>query len=175
LGEGNEGFWQEKINYRIYKIERMLGRCAHDNLPQLLEYAGFETTPTEIVAPTNAFVRFANEPAFFLPIGGYMRLNSPKGATTVEGKFGVAISDTVTRAADFRIEEEMADGNTHLLQSHVVKPGEYYLKEFSVSLSGEPGHRIILRTAAAQQLDAAKTGEKEQAAPITCWANLRFR
>src|SRR5262249_3608234 len=81
LGADNERYWQNTISYRVYKIESTLGKCAHDRLPQLLGYAGFQVTPTEIVASSNAFVNVGSKPAFFLPIGGYLRLTAPKGAT----------------------------------------------------------------------------------------------
>jgi len=177
LGADNERFWHETITYRVYKIENKLGRCAHDNLSKLLTYAGFQTTPTEIVSSTNAFVRVANEPVFFLPIGGFMRLNAPKGATLLEGKYGVGLSAAIVRVADFRIEEEMPDGTMHLLRSRMSNHGEYGLEQFSVPLSGDAGHKLILRTAAPvnAEVNGATNTDWGENPPLSCWANVRFK
>lgn len=176
LGVGNQRFWQETISYRIYKIENKLGRCAHENLPRLLTYAGFQTTPTEIVAASNAFVRIQYESAFFLPLGGYMRLHPPKGTTKLQGEWGLGTSDPNVQAADFHVEEEMTNGTVQVLVSCLANAGDYGLHPFSVPLSGDSEHKIILRTAASlnAQLDALKNGASETNLPLSCWADVRF-
>lgn len=168
LGAGNERFWQQTISYRLYNIENTLGRSAHDRLPQLLSYAGFQCAPTEIVASSNAFVSVESKPAFFLPIGGYMRLNVPKGATMLEGKWGLGSSSANAPAVDFHVEEETPDGTRLILQSHVANPGEYGMVKFTVQLSSNSEHRIILRTAPTLRSDATNTF------PLSCWADVRF-
>lgn len=177
LGAGNQHFWQETIRYRIYKIEKPLGRGARENLPRLLTYAGFERTPTEIVAPSNAFVRVQTEPAFFLPVGGYMRLNAPKGATALEGKYGLGMPDPNGQAAEFRIEEEMPDGTVQALESHLTSPGDYGLQAFSVPLSSDTSHKLILRTAPSlnAEIETAKMGADRKSPPLSCWADVRFK
>jgi hypothetical protein len=176
LGDGNEQFWQELIHYRIYKIENKIGRRSHENLPRLLSYAGFQTIPTEIVSSSNAFVRVESEPAFFLPIGGYIRLNAPRGATTIAGKYGISMGSANAQAADFRIEEEMPDGTTRILHSHVANPGDHGMQQFSVPLSTDAEHKLILRTGATldAQPDRASISETQKAVPITSWADIRF-
>jgi hypothetical protein len=176
LGVGNQRFWQETISYRIYKIENKLGRCAHENLPRLLTYAGFQTTPTEIVAASNAFVRIQYESAFFLPIGGYMRLHPPKGTTKLQGEWGLGTSDPNVQAADFHVEEEMTNGTVQVLVSRLANAGDYGLHPFSVPLSGDSEHKIILKTAASlnAQLDALKNGASGTNLPLSCWADVRF-
>jgi hypothetical protein len=176
LGTGKERFWQDAIHYRIYRIENKLGRSARENLPRLLTYAGFKTEPTEIISHSNAFVRVENQPAFFLPVGGSMQLSAPKGASTLAGKYGLGTSAPNAQAANFLIEEELPDGTSHVLQSYVPKPGEFGMKSFSVSLSADTEHKLVLRSAPATNVDlnVAKSGEKENSGPLSCWADVRF-
>jgi hypothetical protein len=177
VGADNQSFWQAIIGYRIYKIENRLGRCAQRNLPRLLTCAGFETAPTEIVAASNAFVRIENKTAFFLPVGGFMRLDAPKGATTLEGEYGLARSAPNVQSADFRIEEQMPDGSMRLLQSHLARPGDYGLQPFSVLLSGETEHKLVLRTAVSPnaESDAARGGNAGEKTRLCCWTDVRFK
>lgn len=177
MGAGNQRFWQETIGYRIYKIERNLGRCAREQLPRLLAYAGFEAAPDAIVAASNAFMRVENKPAFLLPVGGYMRFNAPKAATAIEGECGMAKADPNVQAADFRIEEEMPDGSVRTLQSHVANPGDYGLQPFSVPLSSDADHKLILRTAATPNAEfgALTNGKGSTNLPLSCWADVRFK
>jgi hypothetical protein len=176
LGAGNERFWEGTIAYRVYKIENRLGRSVRESLPRLLTYAGFQTIPAEIVSPTNAFVHVEGKPAFFLPPGGYMRLNPPLGTKLLEGKCGMGTSNPNVRAADFRIEEEMPDGSARVLKSQVSNPGDYGLKSFSIPLSGQID-KLILRAAPTTnaETNSLKNGEKEKADPISCWAEVRFK
>jgi hypothetical protein len=143
----------------------------------LLTYAGFETVPTEIIAASNAFVRVASKPAFFVPIGGYMRFNAPKGAMALEGECGMAKADSSAQAADFRIEEEMPDGSVRTLRSHLANPGDYGLQPFSVPLSGDADHKLILRTASSleAEINTQRSGATEKNLPLSCWADVRFK
>ena len=161
VGAGNERYWRDTISYRLYKIENTLGRCARDRLPQLLGYAGFQVTPTEINASSNAFVRVESMPAFFLPIGGFIRLTAPKNATRLEGKWGLGTTPIDAQPADFRVEEEMTDGTARILQSHVANPGEYGMQKFTVLFSGDAEHRIILRTAPTLPAKASEAKHQE--------------
>jgi hypothetical protein len=170
FGAGNERYWQETIAFRLYKIENRLGRSARESLPRLLTYAGFQTIPTEIVSSSNAFVHVESKPAFFLPLGGYIRLNPPLGTKLLEGKCGIGTSNPNLQAVDFRIEEEMPDGSVRVLQSQIANPGDYGLKSFSISLSGNTD-KLILRTA---PVPGAETNT-EKAAPLSCWAEVRFK
>jgi hypothetical protein len=172
IGAGNERFWEETIDYRVYKIENRLGRSARESLPRLLTYAGFETIPVEIVSSTNAFVHVDGKPAFFLPLGGYLRLNPPLGTRLLEGKCGLGTSNPNVQAADFRIEEEMPDGSVRVLKSQVAKPGEYGMKSFSVPLSGQTD-KLVLRT--APTVNSPSGNETEKEAPLSCWAEVRFK
>jgi hypothetical protein len=174
LGAGNERYWQEPIAYRLYKIDNRLGRSARESLPRLLTYAGFQTIPAEIVSPSNSFVHVESKPAFFLPLGGSIRLNAPIDATTIEGRCGMATSNPNVQAADFRIEEQLPDGSVHVLQSQIANPGDYGMKPFSVSLSTNADRKLILRSVPATNAEAnpPNRSETEKAGPISCWADI---
>jgi hypothetical protein len=177
LGVGNERFWEEKISYRIYKIENRLGRGARESLPRLMTYAGFQTIPAEIVSPTNAFVHVEGKPAFFLPLGGAIRLNAPMEAKMLEGRFGLGTSNPNVQAADFRVEEELPNGTVRVLLSQISNPGDYGMKSFSVPLSNDADRKLILRTAAAtnSETNLANRTEMDKALPLSCWAEVRFK
>lgn len=177
LGAGNARFWQESIAYRIYKIDNTLGRNAHESLARLLSYAGFQTIPAEIVSPSNAFVHVESEPAFFLPLGGGIRLNAPMEATTLEGRFGMGSSHPNVQAADFRIEEELPGGSVRVLLSRILNPGDYGMKPFSLPLSTDADRKLILRSAPATNaaVNSLSNSETEKALPLSCWADVRFK
>jgi len=177
LGAGNERFWQESIAYRLYKIENRLGRSARESLPRLLSFAGFQTIPAEIVSSSNAFVHVESKPAFFLPLGGSIRFNAPIDARTIEGKYGMGTSNPNVQPAEFRIEEELPNGTVHVLQSQISKPGDYGMKPFSVSLSSEADRKLILRSAPATNatINSPTGSETENPAPLSCWADVRFK
>jgi hypothetical protein len=177
LGAGNERYWQDPIAYRLYKIENRLGRSVRESLPRLLTYAGFQTIPAEIVSSSNAFMHVESKPAFFLPLGGSIRLNAPIDAKILEGKCGMGTSNPNVQAADFRIEEELADGSVHLLQSRIANPGEYGMKSFSVSLSTNADRKLILRSAPATNAEAnpPSRSETEKPGPLSCWADIRLK
>jgi hypothetical protein len=177
LGAGNERYWQETIAYRLYKIENRLGRSARESLPRLLTFAGFQTIPAEIVSSSNAFVHVENRPAFFLPLGGSIHLNAPIEAKMLEGNCGMGTSNPNVQAANFRIEEQLPDGSIHVLQSRIANPGEYGMKAFSISLSTNADRKIFLRSAAATNAEAnsPNRSEIEKPAPLSCWADIRFK
>jgi hypothetical protein len=177
LGADNQRFWQETSDYRIYKIENRLGRSVRESLPRLLTYAGFQTIPTEIVSPTNAFVHAEGKPAFFLPLGGAIHLNAPMEAKMLEGKFGLATSNPNVQAADFRIEEELPNGTVRVLLSQISNPGDYGMKPFSVPLSSDADRKLILRTAPTTNAESnsLKNGQTEKPEPLSCWAEVRFK
>ena len=177
LGAGNESYWQETIAYRIYKIENRLGRSTRESLPRLLTYAGFQTIPVEIVSSSNAFVHVESKPAFFLPLGGSIRLNPPIEAKILEGKVGMGTSNPNVQAADFRVEEKLPDGTVRVLFSKISNPGDYGMKPFSVPLSSDADRKLILRTAPAinAEIDSANRTETERAVPLSCWAEVRFK
>jgi hypothetical protein len=177
LGTGNERFWQKSIAYRLYKIENRLGRSARESLPRLLSFAGFQTIPAEIVSSSNAFVHVESKPAFFLPLGGSIRFNAPIDARTIEGKYGMGTSNPNVQPAEFRIEEELPNGTVHVLQSQISKPGDYGMKPFSVSLSSEADRKLILRSAPATNatINSPTGSETENPAPLSCWADVRFK
>lgn len=175
LGASNERFWQETIAYRIYKIENRLGRSARESLPRLLTYAGFQTIPAEIVSPSNAFVHVESKPAFFLPLGGFIRLNAPVEARMLEGKCGMGTSNPNVQAANFRIEEELPDGTVRVLLSQICNPGDYGMKPFSVPLSSDADRKLILRTTTNAEINSTNRTQTEKAAPISCWADVRFK
>jgi hypothetical protein len=175
LGAGNERYWKETIAYRIYKIENRLGRSARESLPRLLTYAGFQTIPAEIVSPSNAFVHVESKPAFFLPLGGSIRLNAPIEARMLEGKCGMGTSNPNVQAANFRIEEELPDGSVRVLLSQICNPGDYGMKPFSVPLSSDADRKVIMRTTANAEIDSTNRSETEKKIPLSCWAEVRFK
>jgi len=177
LGTGNDRYWQQTIGYRLYKIENRLGRSARESLPRLLTYAGLQTIPAEIVSSSNAFVHVESKPAFFLPPGGSIRFNAPIDAKIIEGKCGLGSSNPNVPPTDFRIEEQSPDGNVRVLLSRTSNPGDYGMKPFSVSLSSEADRRLILRSAAATNaaINSLSNRETEPAAPLSCWADVRFK
>jgi hypothetical protein len=173
---GNERYWQETIAYRLYKIENRLGRSGHESLPRLLTYAGFQTIPAEIVS-SNAFVHVESKPAFFVPLGGSIQLNTPIDAKALDGKFGMGTSNPNVQAADFRIEEQLPGGTVRVLLSQISNPGDYGMKPFSVLLSTDADRKIFLRSAAATNAASnSLTGsETEMATPLSCWSDIRFK
>jgi hypothetical protein len=175
LGAGNERFWQEPIAYRIYKIENRIGRSARESLPRLLTYAGFQTIPAEIVTSSNAFVHVESKPAFFLPLGGSIRLSAPMEAKVLEGKYGIGSSNPNVQAANFRIEEELPDGTVRVLLSQISNPGDYGMKPFAVPLSNDADRKLILRTTTNAEINSKNRTETEKAFPLSCWAEVRFK
>jgi len=122
-------------------------------------------------------VHVESKPAFFLPLGGSIRLNPPIEAKILEGKVGMGTSNPNVQAADFRVEEELPDGTVRVLFSKISNPGDYGMKPFSVPLSSDADRKLILRTAPAinAEIDSANRTETERAVPLSCWAEVRFK
>jgi hypothetical protein len=81
------------------------------------------------------------------------------------------------QAADFRIEEQLPDGNVRVLLSRISNPGDYGMKPFSVSLSSEADRKLILRSASATNaaINSLNSSDTEMATPLSCWAEVRFK
>jgi hypothetical protein len=173
--EGRDmNFWQDDINYKIYRIETKLGRSAPPDMARL-KLPGFEFGPQEITAPSNSvsLVTVGGDPALLLRPGGQMIFNIPTGATNVSGSFGfteAAYLQGATGGAEFRVEETAKDGTMRLLFAQNLSPRtrveDRGLKHFSVPLPVQDGGTVVFRSVSASQDNFQWD--------LTCWAEIRF-
>jgi len=172
LGSGSKYLWPETIAFRLYRIENQLGHSASPELARLLDFPGFETAPAEVVANGQSFITVGGKPAMFLPPDGFMRYVVPPGAKGIHGSYGFAPAAYVlggaTEGAEFRVEEELADGSLRLLHSQILRPyskaEDRGLKPFSVSCPGAGTRKLLLR--------ALPLGQDLSPRDLTCWSEI---
>lgn len=174
LTPATQAFWEPVVRFRIYRIVNQLGRSVSPQLSRLLKFPGFEVAPSSIVAPTNAIVQIGGKPALFVPPGGEIRFTEPLEAKLVRGSLGFAPGayslGGATEGAQFRIEEETADGNRRLLYSQTLTPSSNQadrgMKPFTVPCGGEGQRQLILH--------AVPVSPGGRPWDITCWAGVGF-
>ena len=167
--------WQSNIRFRVYRIENQLGNSASPELVRLLDFPGFDTAPSEVVANKPSFITVAGKPALFLPADGFMRFTVPAGAKLVQGKYGFAPAAYVlggaTEGAEFRIEQEMPDGSLRMLHSQVLRPSlnlaDRGLKSFSVVCPGSGPRKLLLR--------ALPLAANSSPWDVTCWSEIGIK
>jgi hypothetical protein len=172
LGPSSKYLWRERIAFRVYRIENQLGNSASPELARLLDFPGFEVAPVEIVANHQSFITVAGQPALLLPPDGFMRYIVPAGAKMIHGNYGFAPAAYVlggaTEGAEFRIEEERADGSLHLLHSQTLRPltneADRGMKPFVVLCPGTGTRKLLLR--------ALPLAQNISAADLTCWSEI---
>jgi hypothetical protein len=168
-------FWSENIAFRLFRIENQLGNSAPPELARLLDFPGFETAPTEVVASRQSFITIAGKPALFLPPDGFMRYVLPPAAKSLYGNYGFAPAAYVlggaTEGAEFRVEQEMPDGSLRLLHSKVLRPTanleDRGMKSFSVTCPGTGSRKLLLR--------ALPLAAGISPADVTCWSEIGIR
>ena len=173
--ESGKGYWNQNIAFRVYRIENQLGNSASPELARLLDFPGFETAPTEVVARKQSFITVAGKPALFLPADGFMRYVLAPGAKSIYGNYGFAPAAYVlggaTEGAEFRIEQELPDGSLRLLDSRILRPttnpADRGLKSFSVTCPGTGARKLLLRA-----LPLATTMSPSD---VTCWSEIGVR
>jgi hypothetical protein len=175
LGSSSKYLWHENIAFRVYRIENQLGNSASPELVRLLDFPGFETPPSEIVANHQSFITVAGKPALFLPPDGFMRYVVPPGAKMIYGNYGFAPAAYVlggaTEGAEFRIEQELADGSLRLLHSQLLRPltneADRGMKPFSVLCPGTGTRKLLLR--------ALPLAQNISSRDLTCWSEIGIR
>ncbi len=104
-----------------------------------------------------------------------MLFSVPPGATVITGAFGFAPAayslGRATEGAQFRIEEEQADGSFRLLYSQTLTPStnpdDRGMKPFAVPCPNQGTGKLILRARAV----SPNPGPWE----LTCWGEIGFK
>jgi hypothetical protein len=168
-------FWQSEARFRIYRLQERLCRFASKEFLQRVKFPGFATEPCDFCGSSNAVLSVAGLPVVLLPPGGYMRFEIPDWAGSAMVSHVYLSSPGVDPAAqaEFRVEEELANGTVETLRSTVAaperNPGKHSLTSYTISLSGQwQTHRkLVLKTV------PGTPGTPTDA--LTCWAGLEFQ
>ncbi len=172
---GSERFWKNSVRVRVFRVENQLGKCSSPDLARLMKFPGFEVAPTDVLSVMTSIVQVSGKPALLVPPGGSLRFTLPPGKSTITGRYGFApaayLLGGATPGAEFRIEEERADGTRRLLHSQTLRPvgnaDDRGMRTFSVSCPGGGPRKILLR--------AMPVPEGPSRWDYTCWAGVGFR
>jgi len=176
LPPGTKLFWQDIVRYKVYRLANQLGKSAAPELTRLLDYAGFEATPEQVVSPgAHKIITVGGKPALVLVGGGFVQCRIPEQAKFVKGNFGFAAAAYLlgggTAGAEFRIEEQYPDGHVDLLYSQVLKPltnpEDRGMKPFELACPGSGERRLFLRAVPLASGNAARDW--------TCWSEIGFK
>lgn len=169
IPRGSKPWWQEKVTYRVYRIDTTLGRSASADMARL-RFPGFQLAPDEVYASSNAVVLIDGTAALQLPAGASLTFRLPAGAVAVSGSYGFTRFG-VMQGAEFLVEEELADGTRQLLHSRMLSPRQTPtdagLKSFSLALSERSGGKLILRS----RCEPGANPYTE----LACWSSIRFK
>jgi hypothetical protein len=176
LPPGTQSLWQDTVQCKVYKIQNQLGKNAASELSRLLKFPGFESTPQTVEAlVTNTIMQVGGKPALALVGGGFLEFRIPSNAKYVKGNFGFAsaayLLGGATPGAEFRIEEESAEGSAQLLFSQelnpLTNPDDRGMKPFEVACPGTGERRLFLR--------ALPLPGGNPARDLTCWSEIGFK
>jgi hypothetical protein len=171
-----KSLWQDSVHYRVYRIEKQLGRTTAPGMLRLVEYPGFEATPEQVVsAGEHKITSVGGKPALLLIGGGFLQFRIPAEAKFIKGNFGFAAAAYLlgggTAGAEFRIEEQYPDGHVELLYSQVLKPlttlEDRGMKHFEIACPGSGERHLLLR--------AVPIAGQNPARDWTCWSEIGFR